>query len=491
MALICPMCHSQAPDGTHACLYCGSPFIVKRPPGPRRPTPLLSVRGQSTMDDLTDDPLMNIDLEEDAADTIQMFPDDLIVQEELNEDFILSVRTPIESIPEPKRTIPQRDRPRASSATGLDLPVLTMSAQETRDEDDDGLASLSILNQGSFEPSFHQDSASASRRAAQLTDLETPPLVDSLQGRSDQREQMNQKSDDRHSAVTIALQKPPGTAPQRVFIPMLIISAVGGYILADQSLIDTLIGSDRSPPPTSVNSTLDRPQRDTSMNGRLLESPPPSPPLSQSLSPPLSPSLSPSLSPPISPSLSPPDSPQRADPLKTEPLEDSIFNPKLQILKSKISSSNDPASVRKPRTRRAGKKRAKSLSSRRAVSSPKRSYKSLMKKGEVLLIKGSVTQARRLFKEAGQLKPSDPAPIAQLGWCELAQNRLGSAIKYFQLALKKSSVHGDSLYGLGYVYERQKRWSQARAFFEKYLQRYPSGSKVRIIQNKLKRMPQN
>jgi hypothetical protein len=480
------MCHSQAPDGTHACLYCGSPFIVKRPPGPRRPTPLLSVRGQSTVDHLTDDPLMSMGLEEEGADTIQMFPDDLIVQEELNENFMVSVRTPIESIPEPKRTIPQRDRPRASSATGLDLPVLTMNDQETRDEDDDGLASLSILNQPSFEPSFHQDSASSSRRAAQLTDLETPPLVDSLQGRSEQREQVNQKSADRHSAVTIALQKPPENTPLRLFIPMLIISAVGGYLIADRSFLYALIGLDSSPPPPTTSSAIDSPPLSASKNDRPLDAPLPAP-----LSPaPLSPA--PSLPTPSLPAPSiAPLSPQRADPLKAESPSSPQFDFTLHSPDPPDPVFADSVSTRKSQIRRGQKKRAKSAPSRRASSPPKRSYKSLMKKGETLLIKGSVTQARRVFKEAGQLKPGAPAPIAQLGWCELAQNRLGSAIRYFQLALKKSSVHGDSLYGLGYAYERQKSWSQARAFFEKYLQRYPSGSKVRIIQNKLKKMPQN
>jgi tetratricopeptide (TPR) repeat protein len=112
-----------------------------------------------------------------------------------------------------------------------------------------------------------------------------------------------------------------------------------------------------------------------------------------------------------------------------------------------------------------------------------------MSQGSKALERGQVPQAQASFKRASALKPQDPNPIAQLGWCELAARNPRGALAYFKRALSVKSDYGDALYGLGYAQERMRKWAEARAHFERYLKLYPSGAKVRIIQNKLNKMP--
>ena len=116
---------------------------------------------------------------------------------------------------------------------------------------------------------------------------------------------------------------------------------------------------------------------------------------------------------------------------------------------------------------------------------------SLLARGEKLLTQGKVNAAQTVFERAQSAYPNSPAPVAQLGWCQLSQRKYKAAVNYFKRALSKSAHHGDSLYGLGYSYEKLGQAREARRYFESYLSRYPSGSKVRVVRNKLSRLPQN
>ena len=116
------------------------------------------------------------------------------------------------------------------------------------------------------------------------------------------------------------------------------------------------------------------------------------------------------------------------------------------------------------------------------------SFRQLMKRGEASLMRGSVGQARKLFNRAKKMRPKSPDPLSQLAWCEMAHKRVSNAISLFKKALSISSRHADSLYGLGYAYEKIGNASNAVKYFEKYLKRYPSGPKVGVINNKMRRL---
>ena len=152
--------------------------------------------------------------------------------------------------------------------------------------------------------------------------------------------------------------------------------------------------------------------------------------------------------------------------------------------------------ARDPYIRRKSKARRMSKTSRRRgngqtakLGREKASMRSLLYRGEQLLTQGKVRAAQKVFQRAQSAYPHSPAPIAQLGWCQLSQRRYQAAVDYFKRALNKSAHHGDSLYGLGYSYEKLGRTSEARRYFEYYLARYPSGSKVRVVRSKLSRLP--
>ena len=132
------------------------------------------------------------------------------------------------------------------------------------------------------------------------------------------------------------------------------------------------------------------------------------------------------------------------------------------------------------------------VSRKRKRSSPKLSggYAAIMLHGTRALERGRVKQAKLYFKRASRLAPKNPDPVAQLGWCALARGQARASLKHFKTALSLRSDHADSLYGLGYAYNKLGIWDTARGHFKRYLKLYPRGAKVRIIENKLSKMPQ-
>ena len=112
-----------------------------------------------------------------------------------------------------------------------------------------------------------------------------------------------------------------------------------------------------------------------------------------------------------------------------------------------------------------------------------------MKEGQRYIRRSSLGVAEARFKQAARLRPKSPDPLAQLGWCQIDRKRITKAKQYFKQALALNGKHGDSLYGLGYAYTVNREWKSARSFFNRYLTLYPQGSKVKIIQNKLRNFP--
>ncbi|MBM4290256.1 MAG: tetratricopeptide repeat protein, partial [Deltaproteobacteria bacterium] len=116
-------------------------------------------------------------------------------------------------------------------------------------------------------------------------------------------------------------------------------------------------------------------------------------------------------------------------------------------------------------------------------------FEELMRQGEALLERGRVVAARAHFERALAARPQSADALSQLGWCELAAGHAARAQGKFRAALSATPQHADALYGLGYAAEALGDWREARRHLERYLALYPAGSKVRIVQNKLSRMP--
>ena len=83
-----------------------------------------------------------------------------------------------------------------------------------------------------------------------------------------------------------------------------------------------------------------------------------------------------------------------------------------------------------------------------------------MKEGQRHLRRSSLKTAEARFKKAAELKPKNPEPLAQLGWCQINYRRFTRAKQYFRQALALNRRHGESLYGLGYTHSKSKDYSK-------------------------------
>ena len=175
--------------------------------------------------------------------------------------------------------------------------------------------------------------------------------------------------------------------------------------------------------------------------------------------------------------------------VKDESLSKPIESTKLERQNDDPSEAQKPSSIAQREGLAKSNAKSKTKSKTKSNQSPsKNSYRLLMKRGERSLMRGRVSESKKVFQRAHKLKPNRPEPLAQLGWCEIDLKRMSNGIAYFKRALSLKSTHGDSLYGLGYAYEKIGNKSNALKYFKKYLKRYPQGSKVRVIQNKMKRL---
>ena len=123
----------------------------------------------------------------------------------------------------------------------------------------------------------------------------------------------------------------------------------------------------------------------------------------------------------------------------------------------------------------------------KSTTKPKADYQTLMNQGEKLLEKGKPRVAQSKFNIAARLKPNDPSPVAQLGWCQLAMHRYEVAKRQFKQALPMNTRHGESLYGLGYTYEKSGEKFEAEKLYKQYLSLYPKGRYSGMLNRKLNR----
>ncbi|MEE2644270.1 MAG: tetratricopeptide repeat protein [Myxococcota bacterium] len=137
--------------------------------------------------------------------------------------------------------------------------------------------------------------------------------------------------------------------------------------------------------------------------------------------------------------------------------------------------------VEKPRPRRAAKRPSgESLSAM--------SFDRLLERGEALLESGKARRATRYFEAAHQRQPRSPTPLAQLAWAALELRSYAKAERYFNRALANQRGHGDSLYGLAYLYERRGNREEAKRRYQLYLEKHPSGTMARLVTRKLERL---
>ena len=446
----CPICQSKNQTNTHGCHYCGAILIDRKQSAPSQPAPALLSRPQAQYNPF------NLEISETP------YPDDLSTMELTIDSYSSDGGSLTMDLSESDREPLSDEEGQASTATHMPKRELQSPLNrvkkphlKTIDEASDGLAPID-LDTPKPELSFPNEPGLDVKRAkAKLSDLSGIKSLNSLQVSSEpkfvsyQSTPLNIQSGRSALADLTTKHKHGEVKPAKsllsfvvqIFIfctiALTILWSLGltdtfSYLLDDTTVEDTLspIDSntkvDTSPTPIAVIGTETKDEQSPHLVKNFVEQ------------------------------------------------EEIIINP---TLKPTLHPKERPSKV---------KKRTKSA--QRSTSSKHLSYPAIMKKAEKRLMSGKVNQAMTLFKQARQRKPSKPEPLAQLGWCKLANKQVRKAISFFKRALRLNSAHGDSLYGLGYSYEKLNDKTNAIRYFNLYLSRYPKGAKVGVIKNKMRRL---
>ncbi|MCX8064126.1 MAG: tetratricopeptide repeat protein [Candidatus Hydrogenedentes bacterium] len=109
-----------------------------------------------------------------------------------------------------------------------------------------------------------------------------------------------------------------------------------------------------------------------------------------------------------------------------------------------------------------------------------RDFESLYDEGLTALMRGDLTSAETLFKEALEFKKDSHLVYYQLGRCYIRKGDIRKAEEMFKESLKFQSVHVPTLAELGFIYLLYGDAVKAREFFEKSLNIRPSHSKSLI-----------
>lgn len=118
-------------------------------------------------------------------------------------------------------------------------------------------------------------------------------------------------------------------------------------------------------------------------------------------------------------------------------------------------------------------------------SSGGRSYEQLVEDGDRFQDDGRSGPARERYRQALQLRPSGAEALAGLGFVDLEDRELTSAISNFRRALNANPGFGEALIGLGEAYTSQSNYEQALAAYNRYLLSNPGGSHAHMARRQV------
>ncbi len=114
------------------------------------------------------------------------------------------------------------------------------------------------------------------------------------------------------------------------------------------------------------------------------------------------------------------------------------------------------------------------------------SHDGYITRGQALLERGQVQQAKRMFEQALFIRPSSPKAHIGLGYVALEMGRSQLAVQHFAPAAQKGNA--SALIGLGDAYRRLKRPRDAMKAYQNYLTREPTGPQANIARAQLERL---
>jgi predicted Zn finger-like uncharacterized protein len=114
-----------------------------------------------------------------------------------------------------------------------------------------------------------------------------------------------------------------------------------------------------------------------------------------------------------------------------------------------------------------------------------RSYDQLVDDGDRYQDEGRSAQARERYRMALQMRPSGAEALAGMGFVDLEDRELSSAISNFRRALSASPSYGEALIGLGEAYTSQGSYEQALGAYNRYLVSNPSGPQAHMARRQV------
>lgn len=114
------------------------------------------------------------------------------------------------------------------------------------------------------------------------------------------------------------------------------------------------------------------------------------------------------------------------------------------------------------------------------------SHEAYIARGQKLLEAGQVTNARRMFEQAGFIRPNSAEASLGLGYVALEKGRAKLAMGHFQEAKKNGSP--EALIGLGEAYRRMNRPRDALRAYQSYIADHPRGPQISIAKAQVDRL---
>ncbi len=114
-----------------------------------------------------------------------------------------------------------------------------------------------------------------------------------------------------------------------------------------------------------------------------------------------------------------------------------------------------------------------------------RSYEQLVDDGDRLQDEGRSTQARERYRMALQARPSGCEALAGMGFVDLEDRELTSAVSNFRRALSSNPSYGEALIGLGEAYSAQGSYEEALAAYNRYLLSNPGGPQAHMARRQV------
>ena len=120
-----------------------------------------------------------------------------------------------------------------------------------------------------------------------------------------------------------------------------------------------------------------------------------------------------------------------------------------------------------------------------AAVAPARDYDRLVRDADMLQHAGRTAMARERYQQALAVQSTGSEALTGLGFVELDQSAVGTAISRFRQALASNPRYSEAYIGLGEAYSHQRSYGQAVQAYQQYLAINPGGSRSEMARRQI------